>query len=48
MKTGENVITVVGDCPHTILRKTRIEGLENGELRNTSVSVGREQLSFPL
>ena len=33
MRTGENVITVVGDCPHTILGRTRIEGLEKGERR---------------
>ena len=48
MRTGEKVITVVGDCPHTILRRTMVEGLDKGELRNTSVRVGREQLSFPL
>ena len=48
MRTRENVITVVGDCPHTILGRTMIEGMEKGELKNTSVRVGREQLSFPL
>ena len=38
MRTGEKVITVVGDCPHTILGRTRIGGLEKGELNTEYLS----------